>query len=57
MSTGVSTPCTENHEEEYGFPTMEELGHDPQLASPEVYPGGEQEALKRLDKYMDKPVC
>ncbi|XP_062395099.1 cryptochrome circadian regulator 5 isoform X2 [Sardina pilchardus] len=56
---GVSTPCTDEHEEKYGIPTLDELGQDPQLASPEVFPGGEQEALKRLDEYMDKPtwVC
>ena len=49
------TPCTDKHEN-YGIPTLEELGQDPELAIPEVFPGGEQEALKRLDKYMDKPV-
>ncbi|XP_042562756.1 cryptochrome circadian regulator 5 [Clupea harengus] len=55
---GVITPCTDKHEN-YGIPTLEELGQDPELAIPEVFPGGEQEALKRLDKYMDKPgwVC
>ncbi|XP_076135908.1 cryptochrome circadian regulator 5 [Alosa pseudoharengus] len=56
---GVSTPCTDKHEEKYGIPTLDELGQDPQLTCPEVYPGGEQEALKRLDEYMDKQawVC
>ncbi|XP_028838110.1 cryptochrome-2-like isoform X2 [Denticeps clupeoides] len=51
--------CTETHNEKYGIPTLEELGKDPQLAGPEIYPGGEQEALRRLDKYMERTgwVC
>ncbi|XP_063055590.1 cryptochrome circadian regulator 5 [Engraulis encrasicolus] len=56
---GVSTPCTEQEGSKYSIPTLEEVGQDPQLAHTEVFPGGEQEALRRLDKYMDKPawVC
>ncbi|KAI4875908.1 hypothetical protein NFI96_032895 [Prochilodus magdalenae] len=57
--TGVSTPSFENHDEIYGVPTLEELGQDSSTLGPDLYPGGEQEALQRLDKYMQRTawVC
>ncbi|XP_036379574.1 cryptochrome circadian regulator 5 [Megalops cyprinoides] len=56
---GVRTPCSEKDEESYKVPTLEELGLDPLSAGPELYPGGEQEALRRLDEHMKRTgwVC
>ncbi|MBN3318031.1 CRY2 protein, partial [Atractosteus spatula] len=56
---GVCTPCLERHDEEFGVPTLEELGQDPRTAGPELYPGGETEALSRLDRHMQRTawVC
>ncbi|TFK06320.1 suppressor of cytokine signaling 4 [Platysternon megacephalum] len=48
------TPCKDNHDAEYGIPTLEELGQDPEQAGPRLYPGGESEALCRLDLHMNR---
>ena len=40
----------------YKVPTLEELGVDLTGLGVELYPGGETEALIRLDKYMSKTV-
>lgn len=42
--------------ETYGIPTLEDLGHDPAGLSEEKFPGGEQEALRRLEKHMERTV-
>uniref|UniRef100_A0AAQ4QUJ3 Photolyase/cryptochrome alpha/beta domain-containing protein n=1 Tax=Gasterosteus aculeatus aculeatus TaxID=481459 RepID=A0AAQ4QUJ3_GASAC len=56
---GAMTPCSENHEKKYGIPTLEELGQDAAALGEEQFPGGEQEALRRLDKHMKRTgwVC
>ncbi|XP_066565674.1 cryptochrome circadian regulator 5 [Amia ocellicauda] len=51
---GTCTPFSEQHDEEFGVPTLEELGQDPQKAGPELYPGGEGEALRRLEQHMER---
>lgn len=38
------------------MPTLEELGHDDVAVGEEPFPGGEQEALKRLDEHMKRTV-
>ncbi|XP_078108181.1 cryptochrome circadian regulator 5 [Sander vitreus] len=57
----VKTPCSENDEElkKYGIPTLEELGQDTAALGQEQFPGGEQEALRRLDEHMQRTgwVC
>ncbi|XP_029000458.1 cryptochrome circadian regulator 5 [Betta splendens] len=55
----VKTPCSENHEGKYGIPTLEELGHNTASLPEELFPGGEQEALRRLDEHMRRAswVC
>lgn len=40
----------------YSVPTLEELNVDLTGLGKELYPGGENEALARLDKYMCKQV-
>ncbi|XP_051973159.1 cryptochrome circadian regulator 5 isoform X2 [Xyrauchen texanus] len=56
---GVSTPFSKNHEEEFGIPTLEDLGLDTSSLGPNLFPGGEQEALRRLDEHMQRTewVC
>ncbi|XP_067346218.1 cryptochrome circadian regulator 5 isoform X3 [Channa argus] len=50
----VTTPCSEQHEQTYGIPTLEELGRDTAALGEELFPGGEQEALRRLDEHMKR---
>ncbi|KAM8927315.1 cryptochrome-1-like [Pelodytes ibericus] len=53
------TPWKPSYDEHYGIPTLEELGQDPQTLGPHLYPGGESEALQRLDLHMKRTtwVC
>ncbi|KAG8568157.1 hypothetical protein GDO81_013907 [Engystomops pustulosus] len=53
------TPWKGSYEEIYGIPTLEELGQDPTKLGPHLYPGGESEALRRLDLNMKRTawVC
>ncbi|KAL3065237.1 hypothetical protein OYC64_015418 [Pagothenia borchgrevinki] len=55
----VKTPCSENHDKNYGIPTLEDLGHDTTTLGEEKFPGGEQEALRRLDENLARKdwVC
>ncbi|XP_018586695.2 cryptochrome circadian regulator 5 [Scleropages formosus] len=55
----ICTPSSEDHEEAYGVPSLAELGFDSLNAGPELYPGGEQEALRRLEEHMSRTgwVC
>lgn len=56
MSKDVKTPHSEDHEKKYGIPTLEELGQDTAALGEEKFPGGEQEALRRLDEHMKRTV-
>lgn len=49
-------PSSENHDKEYGIPSLKELGLDTTTLGEELYPGGEQEALRRLDEHMKRTV-
>ncbi|KAM5132326.1 cryptochrome-1-like isoform 1-T1 [Mantella aurantiaca] len=53
------TPWKSSYDEKYGVPTLEELGQDPSQLGPHLYPGGETEALQRLDLHMKRTawVC
>lgn len=52
----MQTPCSESHEKKYGIPTLEELDQDAAALGEDKFPGGEQEALRRLDEHMKKTV-
>ena len=54
---GILTPSSDKHDENYGIPTLEELGQDSSTLGPDLYPGGEQEALRRLDEYIQRTVA
>lgn len=56
MVTELKTPYTENHEEEYGIPPLGELCEDTAAPGEEKFPGGEEEALRRLDEHMKRTV-
>ncbi|KAM4617659.1 cryptochrome-2 isoform 2-T5 [Discoglossus pictus] len=43
-----------NHDEKYGVPSLEELGFPTDSLSPAVWPGGESEALTRLDRHLER---
>lgn len=52
----VKTHCSDSHEKDYGIPTLEELDLDTTPLEEELFPGGEQEALRRLDEHMKRTV-
>ena len=53
---GCSTPVDDGHG--YNLPTLEELGIEmPEESSTVLFPGGETEALRRLDEHMEREVC
>uniref|UniRef100_A0A3P8X1A8 Cryptochrome circadian regulator 2 n=1 Tax=Cynoglossus semilaevis TaxID=244447 RepID=A0A3P8X1A8_CYNSE len=50
------TKISENHEQLYSIPSLEELGFRTERLPPAVWRGGESEALDRLNKHLDKKV-
>lgn len=52
----MHSPHSKDHEEKYGIPPLDELGHDMSSLMEELFPGGEQEALRRLDEHMKRTV-
>nr|AWY11211.1 6-4 photolyase [Tritonia tetraquetra] len=51
---GCKTLISDNHEKEFGVPTLTELGKDPKSCGPLLYPGGEKEALERMERQLKK---
>ncbi|XP_061533381.1 cryptochrome-2 [Phycodurus eques] len=50
------TKITDNHDQHYSIPSLEELGFRTEGLPPAVWRGGESEALDRLNKHLDKKV-
>lgn len=50
----MATPCS--NDSEYGIPKLEDLGHNIADIGEELLPGGELEALRRLDEHMKNKV-
>ncbi|KAK7813749.1 hypothetical protein U0070_001455 [Myodes glareolus] len=50
------TPLSDDHDEKYGVPSLEELGFDTDGLSSAVWPGGETEALTRLERHLERKV-
>uniref|UniRef100_A0A224XLC4 Putative deoxyribodipyrimidine photolyase/cryptochrome n=1 Tax=Panstrongylus lignarius TaxID=156445 RepID=A0A224XLC4_9HEMI len=48
------TIISEDHDEKYGVPTLEELGFDTDGLGPGVWQGGESEALSRLERHLER---
>ncbi|KAA8580321.1 hypothetical protein FQN60_005856, partial [Etheostoma spectabile] len=49
-----STPLSEDHDDKFGVPSLEELGFDTEGLSSAVWPGGETEALTRLERHLER---
>ncbi|XP_064821853.1 cryptochrome circadian regulator 3b [Oncorhynchus masou masou] len=47
------TPVSDNHRDKYGVPLLEELGFDTEGLAPAVWPGGESEALTRIERQLE----
>ncbi|XP_019620891.1 PREDICTED: cryptochrome-1-like isoform X3 [Branchiostoma belcheri] len=50
----LTTPIQDDHDEKYGVPSLEELGFDTDNLNPVVWPGGETEALTRLERHLER---
>ncbi|XP_072142610.1 cryptochrome-1-like isoform X5 [Dermacentor andersoni] len=48
------TPIDEDHDERFAVPTLAELGFDMDNLKAAVWPGGETEALARLERHMER---
>ncbi|OWR50781.1 cryptochrome 2 [Danaus plexippus plexippus] len=48
------TPISDNHDERFGVPTLEELGFDTEGLKPPIWIGGENEALLRLERHLER---
>uniref|UniRef100_A0A8C6M6M9 Cryptochrome circadian regulator 3a n=1 Tax=Nothobranchius furzeri TaxID=105023 RepID=A0A8C6M6M9_NOTFU len=53
MGSGI-TPISEDHGEKYGVPSLEELGFDTEGLPSAVWPGGETEALTRIERHLER---
>uniref|UniRef100_A0AAV2IXS3 Cryptochrome-1 n=1 Tax=Knipowitschia caucasica TaxID=637954 RepID=A0AAV2IXS3_KNICA len=49
-----TTPLSEDHDDKFGVPSLEELGFDIEGLSSAVWPGGESEALTRLERHLER---
>ncbi|XP_035662699.1 cryptochrome-1-like isoform X4 [Branchiostoma floridae] len=50
----LTTPIRDDHDEKFGVPSLEELGFDTDNLNPVVWPGGETEALTRLERHLER---
>ncbi|TKS76519.1 Cryptochrome-1 [Collichthys lucidus] len=48
------TPISEDHGDKYGVPSLEELGFDIEGLPSAVWPGGETEALTRIERHLER---
>ncbi|KTG05207.1 hypothetical protein cypCar_00004268 [Cyprinus carpio] len=51
-----TTPVTDDHDGKFGVPSLEELGFETDGLSSAVWPGGETEALTRLERHLERKV-
>nr|CAI5838380.1 unnamed protein product [Callosobruchus analis] len=51
---GAHTPITEDHDDVFGVPTLEELGFDTEGLQAPVWQGGESESLARLERHLER---
>ncbi|XP_034982807.1 cryptochrome-1 isoform X1 [Zootoca vivipara] len=49
-----TTPVSDDHDEKYGVPSLDELGFDTDGLPSAVWPGGETEALTRLERHLER---
>ncbi|MGH0173089.1 UNVERIFIED_CONTAM: hypothetical protein FKN15_064421 [Acipenser sinensis] len=53
---GCVTPVSDDHSDKYGVPSLEELGFDTEGLASAVWPGGETEALARIEHHLERKV-
>uniref|UniRef100_A0A672R2Q4 Cryptochrome-1 n=1 Tax=Sinocyclocheilus grahami TaxID=75366 RepID=A0A672R2Q4_SINGR len=49
-----ATPVSDDHDDKFGVPSLEELGFETDGLSSAVWPGGETEALTRLERHLER---
>ncbi|KAM9854250.1 cryptochrome-1b [Aulostomus maculatus] len=49
-----ATPITDDHDDKFGVPSLEELGFETEGLTTAVWPGGETEALLRLERHLER---
>ncbi|XP_035380740.1 cryptochrome-1b isoform X2 [Electrophorus electricus] len=49
-----TTPISDDHDDRFGVPSLEELGFDTEGLPSAVWPGGETEALTRLERHLER---
>ncbi|XP_075985036.1 cryptochrome-1-like isoform X2 [Anticarsia gemmatalis] len=54
MLNGATTPVSDDHDDRFGVPTLEELGFETEGLKPPVWIGGESEALARLERHLER---
>ncbi|CAB3237253.1 unnamed protein product [Arctia plantaginis] len=54
MLNGATTPLTDDHDDRFSVPTLEELGFEIEALKPPVWIGGESEALARLERHLER---
>uniref|UniRef100_A0A2C9JDL3 Photolyase/cryptochrome alpha/beta domain-containing protein n=1 Tax=Biomphalaria glabrata TaxID=6526 RepID=A0A2C9JDL3_BIOGL len=52
--SGCKTPISPTHEKDYGVPTLSDLKKSETDCGPLLYPGGETEALDRMERHIKK---
>ncbi|XP_076467399.1 cryptochrome-1-like [Babylonia areolata] len=48
------TPVSDNHDDKFGVPSLEELGFDADCLGPAKFCGGESEALARIYRHLER---
>lgn len=56
LSVECKTKTESDHDKKYGVPSLEDLGKSEKECGPLLFPGGETEALRRLESMMGKKV-
>ncbi|GBP87169.1 Cryptochrome-1 [Eumeta japonica] len=51
---GAVTPLGDDHDDRFGVPTLEELGFETEGLKPPMWIGGENEALIRLERHLER---
>ncbi|XP_026726090.1 cryptochrome-1-like isoform X2 [Trichoplusia ni] len=51
---GAITPLSDDHDDRFGVPTLEELGFEIEGLKAPVWIGGESEALARLERHLER---
>uniref|UniRef100_A0A3Q3L1S1 Cryptochrome-1 n=1 Tax=Mastacembelus armatus TaxID=205130 RepID=A0A3Q3L1S1_9TELE len=51
-----ATPISEDHDDKFGVPTLEELGFETEGLTTAVWPGGETEGLMRLERHLERKL-